>query len=125
MASSALAKAEAKIASLKARAASMRDEYADTIEEVVGVVSGMGAGFAFGAAEQKWGEDAIMGAGIPVVVGVPATVAALAGFGGGARKVLLEVGKAGLIVESYKGGSRVARDWLEENDEEEGADARG
>lgn len=122
MASGALAKAEAKLDALKNRMANARAEYSDTIEEVVGVGTAVVAGALYGGAEEKWGEDAIMGASIPLVVGAPMTLAAVMGYGGGMRKAMLETGKAGLVIESYKGGGRFVRDWLEAADDEESAE---
>ncbi len=122
MTSPALAHAQAKLANLKHRLSAAHERSASMVEDAMGVATGVVAGIGFGAAEEYWGEGALMGADIPMVVGVPATLFALAGYGGAARSAVLEVGKAGLIIEGYKGGGSLARDWLEEDSERPAAE---
>lgn len=119
MASTALAKAEAKIESLKKRAHSISVEYEEQIEQTVGAMVGLGAAAAYGAIEEKYGEDAIFGTSVPLVAGLALTAVGISGMGGGANTAILEAGKAGLYIEAYKGGSRVARDWLSRDESSE------
>lgn len=110
-----------KLEAAKRHASALRKEHEETVEEAGGVLIGCLSGAAYGAADEKWGEDAVFGTSVPLIAGLGMTGAALGGYGGKARMALLEAGKAGLIVESYKAGSRMYREW----DEDEEAPAGG
>lgn len=117
MASSALAKVEARLERAKARATSLASDYEDTIKEGVGIVAGCVTGALLGAAEQKWGEDAVFGASVPMLVGFGGIAAGLSGMAGDASFALLEAGKAGAYIESYKAGTRMYEDWASADEE--------
>ncbi len=111
MASGALAKVEQKLERAKARAASLAGEYEETIREGVGVIAGCTTAALLGAAEEKFGEDAVFGVSVPMLVGIGGVAAGLTGVGGDASFALMEAGKAGLYVESFKFGTRMYADW--------------
>lgn len=117
MASSALAKVEAKLERAKARAAGLASDYEDTIKEGVGILTGCVTGALLGAAEEKWGEDAVFGASVPMLVGFGGIAAGLTGVGGDASFAILEAGKAGAYIESFKAGSRMYSDWASSDEE--------
>lgn len=120
MSSAALSTAREKIDALKNRLSNARETHARTVERAVSVAVTGGAGAIFGGLEERFGEDAIMGASVPVVVGAPALALGLAGVGGEmASGVMLDVGKAAVAIESYKLGARITRDWLDSDDAEE------
>lgn len=122
MASGALAKAEAKLAGARARMAAIREENAETIEAVVGTAIAAGSGAVYGGLDEKFGEDAIFGTSVPLVGGLILTGIGLMGGAGGASFAVLEAGKAGLVVEAYKFGSRTAADWMRDDEESEGGE---
>lgn len=103
-----------RLEAARRRAASLAERAEEEAETVAGVAIGVAAGGAFGMADERWGEDAIFGTSVPLVAGLGLAGAAIAGYGGKARMAMLEAGKAGLIVEAYKAGSRMYREWDEE-----------
>ena len=68
-----------------------------------------------GAAEAAYGEGAIFGADIPLVVGLVATTAevfaAASGMDGTATSLVAGVADAGTSIVFYKGGARLYDDW--------------
>ena len=86
------------------RAREQSEEITETVVEVV-------AGAAYGALDERYGTDALMGASVPLVVGVLGTGAALMGYGGGMSGVLAAAGRAGLTVEAYRRGASMYREW--------------
>ncbi len=118
MSNSALQTAREQAAKLRHRLALVREESQETISEGLGAVTQVASGVAFGAAEEKWGQDAIMGASIPLVVGLPAVALAIAGYGGSMRSTMLHIGTAGLTIEGYKWGASMTRDWLASDEAE-------
>lgn len=109
--SSSLSTYRNKLDTLKARLSNAHKRAREESEEITETVVEVVAGAGYGAAEARWGTDAIMGASIPLVVGVAATGAALMGYGGGMAGVIAAVGRAGLTVEAYRRGADLYREW--------------
>lgn len=104
---------QSQLATLKSRLSNVyakRREHAETLMETgAEIVSGA----LYGAADQRYGSSAIMGASVPLVAGIVATGASLFGVGGSANGVLMAVGRAGLVVEAYRRGGEMYREWDE------------
>jgi hypothetical protein len=97
--------ANTELARTKARMATWRDKAAEQAEYVVEVGSVAVAGFALGAADARWGEDAVAGMSTSLAVGL--TGAALTMFGVGGRAlapVTKGMAYTGIGVYSYKSG---------------------
>lgn len=108
MAGSAMTKIEA----MRARLRSVNENRKEQIQDVVDLGVGVVTGAAMGAADQYWGTEAIMGASVPLVLGLSATGAGLFGVGGEATSTLLKsVGKAALICEGYRRGGVMYNEW--------------
>lgn len=104
-----------KLDALRSRLSRAHERAREESEELMESVVEVAAGAAYGAADEKWGTDAILGASVPLVAGVALTGAALLGYGGGMRGTLAAVGRAGLVVEAYRRGATAYREWSAEN----------
>jgi hypothetical protein len=94
-----------KLSRTEARMRSWRERAADQAENVVELGSVAVAGFALGAADAQWGEDAVAGMSTSLAVGL--TGAALAVFDVGGRAlapVVKGIAHTGIGVYSYKSG---------------------
>ena len=109
--SAALSTYKNQVSKMKDRLASVARRAREESETIMDTAVTIGASAAFGALDQKYGSDALMGASIPLVVGVAATGAALLGYGGGMSDSLLAVGRAGLSCEAYRWGARTYQEW--------------
>lgn len=109
--SAALSTYKNKTEQLRARLANVSKRAREESETILETGVMVAAGAAFGAADEYWGTDALMGASVPLVAGVTLTAAALLGYGGGMEGTLLAVGRAGLTVEAYRFGARTYREW--------------
>lgn len=112
---SALTKAEEKYESAKKQVAAFKAEAAIQGVAVAGTVTEVVVAGIMGMAEEYWGQGAVMGADIPLLVGVPAAAAALFGVGGDPNEVtnalLRSTGNACLAITAYKKGGQLAAEW--------------
>lgn len=108
-----LSKSASQVERLKSQLHSIKQRVADESETIIDTGAMVASGAALGAADEKWGADAVMGASPSLAVGVVATGAALMGYGGQMQPLLLSVGRAGLTVEAARWGARAYREWSE------------
>lgn len=90
-------------------------EHAEEVgEQVAETALQITTGAAMGIAEEAWGERAVMGLNIPLVVGLPSSIMSIFGVGGRRGFVALglrSVGNACLTIESYKFGGRAYHEY--------------
>lgn len=113
--SAALSTYRNKLEQFKSRLSRAHERAREQSEEITETVVEVVAGAAYGALDERYGTDAVMGASVPLVVGVAATGAALLGYGGGMSGVLAAAGRAGLTVEAYRRGASMYREWSASN----------
>lgn len=115
MASQSITKLQQKAERAQAAIARVREEAEIQGHAIAGTVTEVATGFLMGAAEQRYGEGALMGADIPLVVGLPAAALAIAGIGGAPTEtpnaILRSIGNACLVIEGYKKGGQLAEQW--------------
>lgn len=109
--SAALSTYRNKLEAMRSRIQRANAHAREQSEEVMETVVEVASGAAYGAADEYWGTEAILGASVPLVVGVVATGASLLGYGGGMSGTMAAVGRAGLVVEAYRRGAQAYRDW--------------
>lgn len=89
-----------------------RDEAERKGMMVLGTGTQVLMGGAMGMAEEYFGERAVLGLNIPMVVGAASGVAFLTGVGGEVVETLTHAtANAGLTIESYKFGGRVLSEY--------------
>jgi len=111
MASAAISTYRNKLDNLRSTLQRARSHAKEQAEEVTETLVETVAGAGFGALDERYGTDAIMGASVPLVVGVVATGAALLGYGGGMSGTMAAIGRAGLVCEAYRRGATMYREW--------------
>lgn len=108
-------KLEAKAERAKEAIARIKHEGEIQGHAIAGTITEIVTGGVMGALEEYWGEGAIMGADIPLIVGIPTAALAIFGVGGEptetANAMLRSVGNACLTIESYKKGGQLTQQW--------------
>lgn len=108
---SAMTKAEKELEKVRGTLGRMRERVKTEGESIMETGVGVVAAIGMGAADAKWGEDAIFGMSIPMAVGVTGLVADLSGAGGSFSPVLRAAGRAGVHIEGFRWGGRKFREW--------------
>ena len=112
-----LTKSQSQVERLSRQLHNIRQRVSEESETIIATGAMVASGAALGAADERFGADAVMGASPSLAVGVLATGAALMGYGGSMNDLLLSVGRAGLTVEAARWGARAYREWSESSAE--------
>lgn len=101
----------AKLETLKGRLSKVYERKREETETVIEIGAEAIAGGIYGALDQRYGTSAVFGMSTPLVGGVLLTGAALAGYGGSMRPLILAAGRAGLVCETYRRGGEMYVEW--------------
>lgn len=99
---------------LKSSLTHMRKRVAEEGESLMETGVGFVAAVAMGAADEKYGDDAVFGTSVPAVAAGAGLLADLSGWAGSMSPMARAVGRAGLHIEGFRFGQRKMREWDED-----------
>jgi hypothetical protein len=101
---------------LEKRMRTWRERAADQAEGLIEKGTTAVGGFALGAADARWGEDAVAGMSTSLAVGLVGSALEVLEVGGAMAKPFVKaIGNTGIAVYSYKSGFEMMRRRMTEN----------
>lgn len=116
MSTAALAEAREENDRMRSMIANIRRKGAEQTESYVRTGVTVATGFALGAAEEKWGDDAAFGMSPSLAVGLVAHGLSMLDVGGkAATPHLMAIGDAGLTCYAFRAGADLMQRYGEDN----------